>query len=228
MIPVRDEIKTKRVPFVNYALIAINVIVFLFMFFNPAKINQVVMQYALIPSQVTQGFAVGVLKNFISAMFMHAGWMHLLSNMLYLWIFGDNIEDRLGHLGYLLFYIGAGIFASFLHIFFNAHSNIPTLGASGAIAGVLGAYLVFYPQSRVYTFIPFGFFMRLRPLPAILVLGLWFVLQFFSGLGSMLQGGLGGGVAYWAHIGGFVFGVALAFLLKKRVKGPVPAPPQWN
>lgn len=228
MIPIRDEIKAKRVPYVNYALIAINVMVFLFMFFNPAKTEQVVMQHALIPSQVTQGFTIGVLKNFISAMFMHAGWMHLLSNMLYLWIFGDNIEDRLGHVGYLLFYIGAGIFASILHILFNPGSTIPSLGASGAIAGVLGAYLVFYPQSRVYTFIPFGFFMRLRPLPAILVLGLWFVLQLFSGFGSVLRGGQGGGVAYWAHIGGFVFGLALAYLLKGKVKGPVPAPPQWR
>lgn len=159
---------------------------------------------------------------------MHAGWMHLISNMLYLWIFGDNIEDRLGHVGYLLFYLAAGIFASGLHIFFNPTSNVPSLGASGAIAGVLGAYLIFYPQSKVYTFIPFGYFMRLRPLPAIVVLGLWFVMQIFSGVGSMMAQGQGGGVAYWAHIGGFVFGLLIGFLFNKRIKEPVPAPPHWN
>lgn len=228
MIPIRDEIKTKRIPFVNYTLIAINIIVFLIMVLNPAKIDSIVMGNALIPTDVTQGFKISVLKNFITAMFMHAGWMHLISNMLYLWIFGDNIEDRLGHVGYLLFYLAAGIFASGLHIFFNPTSNVPSLGASGAIAGVLGAYLIFYPQSKVYTFIPFGYFMRLRPLPAIVVLGLWFVMQIFSGVGSMMAQGQGGGVAYWAHIGGFVFGLLIGFLFNKRIKEPVPAPPHWN
>lgn len=228
MIPIRDEIKTKRIPFVNYTLIAINIIVFLIMVLNPAKIDSIVMGNALIPTDVTQGFKISVLKNFITAMFMHAGWMHLISNMLYLWIFGDNIEDRLGHVGYLLFYLAAGIFASGLHIFFNPTSNVPSLGASGAIAGVLGAYLIFYPQSKVYTFIPFGYFMRLRPLPAIAVLGLWFVMQIFSGVGSMMAQGRGGGVAYWAHIGGFVFGLLIGFLFNKRIKEPVPAPPHWN
>ena len=228
MIPIRDEIKTKRIPFVNYTLIAINIIVFLIMVLNPAKIDSIVMGNALIPTDVTQGFKISVLKNFITAMFMHAGWMHLISNMLYLWIFGDNIEDRLGHVGYLLFYLAAGIFASGLHIFFNPTSNVPSLGASGAIAGVLGAYPIFYPQSKVYTFIPFGYFMRLRPLPAIVVLGLWFVMQIFSGVGSMMAQGQGGGVAYWAHIGGFVFGLLIGFLFNKRIKEPVPAPPHWN
>jgi membrane associated rhomboid family serine protease len=227
MIPIRDEIRTKRIPYVNYALIAINIIVFMTMVFNPHKIDAIVMKNALIPAEVTQNFSLGVIKTFFTAMFMHAGWMHLISNMLYLWIFGDNIEDRLGHLGYLLFYLGAGVFASILHVVFNANSVVPSLGASGAIAGVLGAYLVFYPNSRVYTFIPFGFFMRLRPLPAILVLGLWFVTQLFSGLGSMVSTAQGG-VAYWAHIGGFVFGLALGYVLKGRVKEPVPAPPHWN
>jgi len=227
MIPIRDEIRTKRIPYVNYALIAINIIVFMTMFVNPQKAEAIVMEHALIPAEVTQNFSLGVIKNFFTAMFMHAGWLHLVSNMLYLWIFGDNIEDRLGHLGYLLFYLGAGVFASILHVVFNVNSVVPTLGASGAIAGVLGAYLVFYPSSRVYTFIPFGFFMRLRPLPAVLVLGLWFVTQFFSGLGSMVSTAQGG-VAYWAHIGGFVFGLLIALFLKGRVKEPVPAPPHWN
>ena len=227
MIPVRDEIKTQRIPYVNYALIAINIIVFMTMVFNPHKIDSIVMQNALIPAEVTQNFSLSVIKNFFTAMFLHAGWLHLISNMLYLWIFGDNIEDRLGHLGYLLFYLGSGVFASILHVVFNANSVVPSLGASGAIAGVLGAYLVFYPNSRVYTFIPFGFFMRLRPLPSILVLGLWFVTQIFSGLGSLASTAQGG-VAYWAHIGGFVFGLALGYVLKGRVKEPVPAPPHWN
>nr|HPL82085.1 rhomboid family intramembrane serine protease [Anaerolineaceae bacterium] len=111
MIPVRDEIKTQRIPYVNYALIAINIIVFMTMVFNPHKIDSIVMQNALIPAEVTQNFSLSVIKNFFTAMFLHAGWLHLISNMLYLWIFGDNIEDRLGHLGYLLFYLGSGVFA---------------------------------------------------------------------------------------------------------------------
>lgn len=146
---------------------------------------------------------------------MHAGLAHLAGNMLYLWIFGDNVEDSLGHGKYLLFYLIGGVIASLAHIFTNPQSQIPTVGASGAIAAVLGAYLVLYPRSRVLTFIPLGFFMRLTSVPAVIVLGLWFVLQLFSGVLSLGAADVGG-VAFWAHIGGFVAGVVLAKLFENR------------
>jgi len=135
--------------------------------------------------------------------------------MLYLWIFGDNVEDRLGHVGYLVFYLVGGVVASLAHLLTNPGSQLPTVGASGAIAAVLGAYLVFYPRSRILTFIPLGFFMRLTMVPSVLVLGLWFILQLFSGVLS-LGGAEVGGVAFWAHIGGFVAGVVIAILLPSR------------
>lgn len=148
---------------------------------------------------------------------MHAGWMHLIGNMLYLWIFGDNVEDRMGHIKYLLFYLFGGVFAAAAHIFVNPGSQIPTVGASGAIAAVLGAYLILYPQSRVATFIPLGFFMTLRTVPASIVLVVWFVLQFFEGVLSLGAGDMGG-VAFWAHIGGFVVGVFIGLFFRKRSK----------
>ena len=227
MIPIRDEIKTHRVPVVNYILILVNVAVFLWAYVLNANPDAVYSQYALIPSQIRQGLDLGDMRNILTSMFMNAGWFHLLGNMLYLWIFGDNIEDRLGHFRYLLFYLAGGAFAAFAHYFTNPASIIPTVGASGAIAAVLGAYLVIYPQSRVYTFIPIGFFARLRLVPAVVVLTLWFILQLFSGVGSLGMGDQGG-TAYWAHIGGFVFGLLVGFLFKKRGRAPQPAPPSWN
>jgi len=145
-------------------------------------------------------------------MFMHAGLAHLLGNMLYLWIFGDNVEDSMGGLKYLSFYLIGGVVASVTHILTNPNSQIPTVGASGAIAAVLGAYLILYPQSRVLTIIPFGFFIRMTMVPAIVLLGFWFVLQFFSGLLSVGATEDVGGVAFWAHVGGFVAGMVLARL----------------
>lgn len=227
MIPIRDELQTHKTPIVNYALILINVLVFLATYVFSSNPEAVYSQYALIPNEIRLGLDFGDLRNIFTSMFMHAGWLHLMGNMLYLWIFGDNIEDRLGHIPYLIFYLLGGIVAAFTHYIFNASSVIPTVGASGAIAAVLGAYLVIYPQSRVYTFIPIGFFARLRLVPAVIVLGLWFVLQLFSGVGSL---GLGdqSGTAYWAHIGGFVFGLLAGYLVKKNVRAPQPAPPTWN
>src|SRR5690606_11903848 len=146
------------------------------------------------------------------SMFMHAGLAHLLGNMLYLWIFGDNVEDSMGGLKYLSFYLIGGVVASLTHILTNPNSQLPTVGASGAIAAVLGAYLILYPQSRVLTIIPFGFFIRMTMVPAIVLLGFWFVLQFFSGLLSVGATEDVGGVAFWAHVGGFVAGVVLARL----------------
>ena len=227
MIPIRDEIKTHRFPFVNYTLLAVNVAIFLLTYVFSADPNAVYSEFALFPIEIKQGLDVGDMRNILTSMFMHAGWFHLLGNMLYLWVFGDNIEDRLGHFKYLLFYLAGGVFAAFAHYFTNPTSAIPTVGASGAIAAVLGAYLVIYPQSRVYTFIPIGFFARLRLVPAVVVLGMWFILQLFSGVGSLAMADQGG-TAYWAHIGGFVFGLLIGFFFKKSGRKPVPAPPGWN
>ncbi len=227
MIPIRDEIKTHRTPLVNYALIVVNVLVFLWMFLNSSNLESIYYEYALIPSNFLNGIDAGDITDILTSMFMHGGWMHLLGNMLYLWIFGDNIEDRLGHIGYLIFYLAGGVAAALLQVVISPSSGIPMLGASGAIAAVLGAYLVMYPNSRVYTFVPIGFFARLTLMPAIIVLGLWFVLQLLSGVGSL--GALDqGGTAYFAHIGGFIFGLVVGWLFKKRGSDPQPAPPSWN
>ncbi len=226
MIPLKDEIKTRRVPVVNYALMLINVAVFVYQFVNSAQMEAIVSQYALIPANLTTALTVDNLRPVLTSMFMHAGWVHLLGNMLYLWIFGDNVEDRLGHLGYLNFYLAGGFVAAIVHVLFNQQSVIPTVGASGAVAAVLGAYLVFYPKARVYTFIPIGFWARLRMLPAAVVLGLWFLLQLFSGFATLDVGSDVGGTAFWAHIGGFVFGVIVGFLFKPKEKRK-PAYRQW-
>jgi membrane associated rhomboid family serine protease len=212
MIPIRDEIPTRRFPVVNYLLIAVNILVFVLMWLAGSAQEALVYQFAMIPSNFTNGVDLGDISDIFTSMFMHAGFAHIAGNMLYLWIFGDNIEDRLGHAGYLIFYLVGGIVASLAHLLTNPGSQIPTVGASGAIAAVLGAYLVLYPRSRILTFIPLGFFMRLTMVPSIIVLGLWFILQLFSGVLS-LGGAEVGGVAFWAHIGGFVAGVVMAILL---------------
>ena len=226
MIPIRDEIKTHRTPIVNYALVVINVLVFLWMFLNSGNLESIYYEYALIPSNFLNGIDLGDVKDVFTSMFMHGGWMHLIGNMLYLWIFGVNIEDRLGHIGYLIFYLAGGIAAALLQTLISPSSQIPMVGASGAIAGVLGAYLVMYPNSRVYTFIPIGFYARVRLVPAVVVLGLWFLLQLISGVGSL--GALDqGGTAYFAHIGGFIFGLIVGWMFKRRGREPQPAPPSW-
>jgi membrane associated rhomboid family serine protease len=210
MIPIRDQIPSQTVPIVNYLLIAANVVVFIlqFLLFSGPAEEAFVYEYALIPSQVTAGLDVGDVRDIFTSMFMHAGLAHLLGNMLYLWIFGDNVEDSMGKLKYVFFYLVGGIVASTTHILTNPNSQIPTVGASGAIAAVLGAYLVLYPRSRVLTIIPLGYFIRMTWIPAVIVLGLWFVLQLFSGVLSM-GGPDVGGVAFWAHAGGFIAGVVM-------------------
>jgi membrane associated rhomboid family serine protease len=212
MIPIRDQIPTRRVPVITYALIAANVLVFLMEWLAGAGQEELVYQFALIPEQVTAGLDLGDVSDVFTSMFMHAGLAHLLGNMLYLWIFGDNVEDSMGGLKYLAFYLIGGVVASVTHIVTNPESAIPTVGASGAIAAVLGAYLVLYPQSRVLTIIPLGFFIRMTMVPAVVVLGLWFVLQIFSGFLSVGASEDVGGVAFWAHVGGFVAGVVLGRL----------------
>ncbi|MBW6474585.1 MAG: rhomboid family intramembrane serine protease [Anaerolineaceae bacterium] len=215
MIPIRDQIPTRRVPFVNYILIAANIFVFVLQWMAGSNEDALIYQFALIPASFSNGIGLGDISDIFTSMFMHAGVAHLGGNMLYLWIFGDNVEDSMGHGRYLLFYLIGGLVASLAHVFTNPASQIPTVGASGAIAAVLGAYLVLYPNSKVLTIIPLGFFLRMTMVPAAIVLGLWFVLQLFSGVMSM-GGPDVGGVAFWAHIGGFVAGVILAKLFAKK------------
>ncbi|RME07145.1 MAG: rhomboid family intramembrane serine protease [Anaerolineae bacterium] len=215
MIPIRDVLPTRRFPLVNTLLIVVNVLVYFFLSSLGPLEERVVYRLALIPFHFVTRMSIGDVSDIFTSMFMHAGLMHLGGNMLYLWIFGDNVEDRMGRGRYLLFYLLGGTIASLTHILTNPLSRVPTVGASGAIAAVLGAYLVLYPQSRVLTLVPLGFFLELTTLPASLVLGVWFLLQFFSGVLS-LGGPDVGGVAFWAHIGGFVAGVLLARPFARR------------
>lgn len=217
MIPIRDQIPTRRVPVINYILIAANVIVFIFQWLSGPYEEALVYEFALIPASFISNLSLGDFTDIFTSMFMHAGWAHIGGNMLYLWIFGDNVEDSMGPTKYFLFYLIGGIVASMTHIITNPGSQIPTVGASGAIAAVLGAYLVLYPRSKVLTIIPLGFFIRMATVPASIVLGLWFILQFFNGVLS-LGGPDVGGVAFWAHIGGFVSGIVMAKLFANQRK----------
>jgi membrane associated rhomboid family serine protease len=214
MMPLRDLNPRRTFPAVTIGLIVINVLIFLYEMSLGSGLEGYITRSAFVPDEF---FAPGNLaadaRSILVSMFLHGGLMHLLGNMLYLWIFGDNVEDRMGHVVYLLFYLAAGAAASIAHAFSAPHSHVPAVGASGAISGVLGAYLVMFPHARVLTLIPFGFYMRTSEMPAILVLGLWFVLQFLSGVVGNSEGG---GVAFWAHIGGFVFGMAIGLLYSRR------------
>ncbi len=222
MIPIRDEIKTRRTPIFTFILIALNIFVFILQWVAGTNQEALIYEYALIPSSLTSSVNVDNVTDIFSSMFMHAGLMHLAGNMLYLWIFGDNVEDALGRIKYVLFYLIGGVVAALTHVLFNPNSQIPTVGASGAIAAVLGAYLVLYPQSRVLTFIPIGFFMRLTTVPAAIVLGLWFILQLFNGVAS-IAGPDVAGTAFWAHIGGFVAGLIMGKLFAPRKKNQIYA-----
>lgn len=211
MIPLRDENPTRTTPVVTRALIAINVLAFLYEVSMGSYLGYFVRGWGLIPERLSLAFTGAeplppALLTVLTSMFLHGGWVHLIGNMWYLWVFGDNIEDRLGHVRFLGFYLVAGTVSAALHTLANPGSPIPTVGASGAIAGVLGAYAFAFPRARVITLVPIFFFLQIMALPALLVLGLWFVVQIFSG--SLALGtGATGGVAWWAHIGGFAFGV---------------------
>jgi membrane associated rhomboid family serine protease len=224
MLPIRDAIPTRRVPVVNYALIALNVLVFLAMWLTGTSEDTWIYRFAMIPANYLDGVSLGEIGAIFSSMFMHAGLAHLAGNMLYLWIFGDNVEDRLGSGAYLGFYLVGGVAASLLHLLLNPASTTPTVGASGAIAAVLGAYLVLYPQSRIDTFIPIGHFMHLTVLPAIVVLGGWFLLQLLYTALSLGSPDVGG-VAFGAHVGGFVSGMIMAKVF--TLARPAPRARAW-
>ena len=207
MFPIGDDNSARRiVPLVTYALIALNV---LFFFVELAGGDAFINQWAFVPSRFLANPGADFLTLFTS-MFMHAGWVHLGGNMLYLWIFGDNVEDRFGHIKFTIFYVLTGLAATFAQMAFNMGSTIPNLGASGAIAGVLGAYILLFPQGRVRVLQG----QQVIQVSALIVIGLWIVLQFFSGIGSIAATVDTGGVAYMAHIGGFIAGFVLTFLFR--------------
>ena len=221
MIPIGDLNPRRHFPLATILIIALNVVVFFYQLLLPVEArNRLVLAAGVVPYEVTNRFGVAVVGDLLTSMFLHGGWMHIISNMLYLWIFGDNVEDRLGLPVYAAFYLVAGIGASLAQVAVNPASTIPTIGASGAIAGVLGAYLVMFPKTRVRTLILAFRFIRIVELPALVVLGLWFVLQIFSGLASVTSMA-SGGVAWFAHIGGFVIGILVGLFYKtQRDRGP--------
>ena len=218
MFPLRDDNPSQSVPVVTRTLIALNVLAFFWELSLGPALNPFVMNWGLVPVRFAHAFAgtepLGpTLATGLSSMFLHGGWLHLVGNLWYLFIFGDNVEDRLGHVSFLLFYVAGGLAAASSHLVFNLHSPIPTVGASGAIAAVLGAYAILYPRARVLTLVPVFLFFQVIALPALLVLALWFVMQIF--IGTLSIGVSSGGVAWWAHIGGFLFGIAVALPLKR-------------
>jgi membrane associated rhomboid family serine protease len=220
-IPLKDLNPSRTYPFVNITLILANIAVFIYTIGLEATLphrgfESLLFSYSTVPARIPAflaghiGFEVAFLP-LVTSMFLHSGLLHIAGNMLFLWIFGDNVEDYFGHLLYLVFYLVCGIGAGLLHVLFNLNSTVPALGASGAISGVMGAYMLLYPRERVLTLV----FIFLIPIPAVFILGYWFLLQFLSGINA-LGAGATGGVAWWAHVGGFLLGMLLTGLVRKR------------
>ncbi|MBI1902765.1 MAG: rhomboid family intramembrane serine protease [Planctomycetia bacterium] len=242
MIPLRDNIPSRTLPVVNYAIIGVCALVFIVQLLEDPEKPSLVERLGMVPARITDPSRrieavqyravrtssgievekvsrpmaqplVPAIFTLVTCVFLHGGWMHFLGNMWFLWIFGDNVEDRFGHWTYLGFYLAWGVAASAAHLAVSPGSEVPTIGASGAIAGVMGAYLILYPKAMVLTLVPLGYFMEMLVLPAALFLGIWFVIQFFQGALSILST-QATGVAWWAHIGGFAAGMAVVGLLK--------------
>ncbi len=229
MIPIRDTAPRYRFPLINVALILINVLVFFYQqVLPPQQLYDFILTYGTVPAKLTgsllgifrPGFSSHALMDaalpLITANFLHGGWLHLLGNMLYLWIFGDNIEGRLGHLKYLLFYLFMGVASQLFHILSSPFSTVPLVGASGAIAGVLGTYYILFPHARILTLVPLGFFITFVHLPAVIFLGVWFILQ---GSEMCIRDRAMGAqaVAWWAHIGGFLAGAGMGLLIRRKI-----------
>ena len=227
MLPIRDDVPSRTFPVVTVILIVVNGIVFLLQIAQGrGGLQQIAYHYGFVPGYLTayasgEGVPVGqVFLPLVSSMFLHGGWLHLIGNMWYLWIFGDNVEDRLGHVRFFIFYILCGLVGNLAHYVFNTGSMLPAIGASGAVSGVLGVYLISYPRARILVLLPLFLFWQFIELPALVVLGFWFILQFLNGAASTLARGTGGGVAWWAHIGGFLGGILIFRLFRPgpRVK----------
>jgi membrane associated rhomboid family serine protease len=215
MFPIRDHNPSNRAPYVTYGLIALNIAVYIWGFSAMAtdqQVAQIYFRYAVIPARLIEGDGFIAL---ITAQFLHAGFFHLAGNMLFLWIFGDNLEDKFGHMKFLGFYLLGGVAASLMHVASEPGSPVPLIGASGAIAAVMGGYLLLFPKAKVDIFIFLIIIFRIFPIPAWLMLGLWFALQMVNGLGNDAASG----VAYWAHIGGFVVGLIMCVPLWRRLGG---------
>lgn len=216
MLPIRDHNPSERTPYVTYALMALNIVIFISyadLMYAPRAIDAFFQQWAMVPAFVTTD---GDYSTMFTSMFLHGGWLHLAGNMLFLWIFGDNMEDEMGHFTYLAFYILGGLGAALIHVMSDPTSTVPTVGASGAIAAVMGGYLLMFPKARVDILIIIFFYIRILPVPAYIMLGLWFGFQLLSGMVVDLSGG---GVAYWAHAGGFLVGIVLTLPLFLRRGG---------
>lgn len=228
MIPLRDSTRSRRFPIVNVMIIILNVLAFAYeLTLDPNTLSRLFSLFGVVParySSLLRSFSIAGPAVFIplfSAVFLHAGWLHLAGNMLYLWVFGDNVEDRLGHGTYLFFYLATALTSNIAHILSNPLSVMPTVGASGAVAGVLGAYLIMFPRARVLALVPLGF-LFVTEVPAVIFLFLWFVLQLANGIAALgVPASVGGQVAYWAHIGGFVSGMFLAAILAPPRSNPV-------
>ncbi len=222
MIPLRDTQPSYSRPVMTSIIIAINVVVFLYQVsLDPYSQNYFMSTYGIIPAHFH-------LSTLFTTMFLHGGWMHLIGNMWFLWIYGDNIEDILGHEKYLLFYILCGLAAGAVHVVVNADSRVPTVGASGAIAGVMGAYLVKFPKAKILTLVPIFIFFTTLEIPAVFILGYWFLLQFFNGWGSVGHSHLSeGGVAWFAHIGGFAAGALLITIMGTKDRFLRPQAYRW-
>jgi membrane associated rhomboid family serine protease len=230
VIPLRDANPTRRAPIITLLLIGLCFVVFAYELGILADsgeegLNRFFLQYGVVPHDVTAAFDKGDLASpailaIFTSMFLHGGWVHILGNMLYLWIFGNNVEDRLGRIPFLLFYFVGGVAAAVTQIEIDPTSSAPLVGASGAIAAALGAYLVLYPGARILSLVFLGFFYQLIEVPALVVLGFWFILQLIDGLGSLGGSNAQGGVAFFAHVGGFVLGVIVGLLIRGRGSGP--------
>ncbi len=222
MIPIRDTIPSRRVAWVTRALVVANIAVFLLELWQGPALEHVVYRFGVVPSRwlLTQPLDLidwpALWPTLLTSQFLHGGVVHLVMNLMYLWIFGDNVEDRLGHARFLLLYLVSGIVAALTHLALSPQSGIPMVGASGAIAGLLGAYLLLFPGARIVTLIPLGFFWNTVELPAFVFLGIWFLMQWSHALTSLGQVVDVGGVAFWAHIGGFLNGVVWLMLLRPR------------
>jgi len=224
MFPIYDDVPTKRFPLITVALITLNTIVYIYEASLGEKIAEFIYSMGLLPFEITHHIDVfpsgpsPIYLTIFTSMFMHGSIVHLLGNMLFLWIFGNNVEDYLGRKNFVIFYLLSGVAAAFLQILLNPDSKVPMVGASGAIAGILGAYLLLYPRAKVTTIIIFVFFIRLIRIPAVVVLSFWIIYQFLYGISSLAVRSGEGGVAWFAHIGGFICGVILIKLFKPFVK----------
>jgi membrane associated rhomboid family serine protease len=217
MIPLQDTIQSRSFPLVNWMLIALNVVVFFFMLSLGPDAERLVFALGVVPARFLAYPSLSEGLTLITSMFLHGGWLHLFSNMLALYIFGDNIEDRLGSVPYLVFYLICGVIAGLVHIVFNLTSPIPSIGASGAISGVLAAYLVLFPRAQVITLVPLFFLPWFVEIPAVIFIGFWFISQLLNGVLTIVAGAQAfGGVGWWAHVGGFLAGLVLIGLFARR------------